>query len=45
MRPRLLLGVVFGLLTLAAGLLGPSGGRLDRHALISPASTSPARLH
>ena len=43
MRPRLLLGVVFGVLTVAAGLLKPSGGR--PHVLISRASTSPARLY
>ena len=43
MRPRLLLGVVFGVLTMAAGLLGTSGGR--PHALIDQASMSPARLH
>jgi hypothetical protein len=45
MRPKLLLGVVFGVLTVVAGLLGPSGGRPDGHALISPASTPPSRLH
>ena len=46
MRPRLLLGVVFGVLTLAAGLLGPSeGGRPSMHGVISPASISPVRLH
>ena len=43
MRPKLLLGVVFGVLTVAAGLLGTSGGR--PHALIDQASMSPARLH
>src|SRR4051812_9104208 len=45
MRPRLLLGVVLGLLTVAAGLLGPSGGHAGGHAPISPTSISPSRLH
>jgi hypothetical protein len=45
MRPRLLLGVVLGVLTLAAGLLGPSGRGPDGRAVISPASISPSRLH
>ena len=43
MRPRLLLGMVMGVLTVVAGLLGPSGGR--PHMLIDPASVSPSRLH